>query len=73
MSAMFPLIFCAKCGSRMQVRFVQAANDGNDVTYECAPCGTMETVTIPAPGEFSLKSAVSRKARNDSGPTGLNA
>ena len=73
MSAMFPLMFCAKCGSRMQVGFVQAAKDGNDVTYECAPCGTMETVTIPAPGEFSLKSFVSLKTRNDSGPTGLNA
>ena len=49
MTAMFPLIYCAQCGSRMLVGFVHNTKDGNDVTYECAPCGTMETVAIPKP------------------------
>jgi hypothetical protein len=60
MSAMFPLMYCAKCRSRMQVGFVQPTKHGNDVTYECAPCGNIDTVTIPVLGEFSLKSLASR-------------
>jgi DNA-directed RNA polymerase subunit RPC12/RpoP len=53
MTAMFPLLYCSKCGSRMLVGFVQAASGANDVTYACAPCGTMETITVPAPGGIS--------------------
>jgi uncharacterized Zn finger protein len=60
MSAMFPAIHCAKCGSRMQATFVQATNQGNDVVYECAPCGTFETVFIPKPNGTSPKLPSSR-------------
>jgi hypothetical protein len=54
MTAMFPLLYCSKCGSRMLVGFVEYARDANDVTYGCAPCGTVETVTIPAPAGLAL-------------------
>jgi hypothetical protein len=60
MTAMFPLIYCSKCGSRMRVGFVQAADEANDVTYACTPCGTMETITVPAPGGISYSPAVER-------------
>lgn len=60
MTAMFPLIYCTKCGSRMQVGFVQAAQQKNDVTYECAACGNVETVLIPKPGGTSPKPPASR-------------
>jgi hypothetical protein len=60
MTAMFPLIYCAKCGSRMQVGFVHATPYGNNVTYECAPCQTMETLAIPMPSGISYPPRVLR-------------
>jgi uncharacterized Zn finger protein len=56
MSAAFPIVWCAKCGGRMQVVFVQAAKDSNDVTYECLPCGSMKIVSIPKPESILPKS-----------------
>jgi len=55
MNAMFPLIYCAKCGSRMQVEFVHATKNGNHVTYECVACGSAENVLVPNPGDTSPK------------------
>lgn len=60
MNAMFPLIYCTKCGSRMQVEFVQATKHGNDVTYECVACCRVEIILVPNPGDTSPKPPASR-------------
>jgi uncharacterized Zn finger protein len=60
MNAMFPLIYCPKCGSRMQVEFVHATKHGNHVTYECVACGGVESLLVPNPGGTSPKPLTSR-------------